>query len=124
LADVSDDARMVLHILAHRLARGSGPALTLGIDAKWFQPPGGGRQDLERLGSPRVERIRLVQDNLNTHTPGSVYHVWPPDEAFAFAQPLAWHDTPTQGSWLTMAAIEVSALSTPCLDRRIPDQAT
>jgi len=48
-------------------------------------------QDLVRLCYPSVDRIRLVQDNLNTHTPGSFYQVLPPDEAFEFAQQFEMH---------------------------------
>ena len=66
--------------------------------------------------------VRLVQDNLNTHTPGSFYHVWPPAKAFTFAQRFELHYTPKKGSWLNMAEIEFAALATQCLDRRIPDQ--
>jgi DDE superfamily endonuclease len=77
---------------------------------------------LVRQHYPRVERVRLVQDNLNTHTPGSFYHVWPPAKAFAFAQRFEWHYTPLKGSWLNMAEIEFAALAKQCLDRRIADQ--
>jgi hypothetical protein len=77
---------------------------------------------LVRQHYPRVERVRLVQDNLNTHTPGSFYHVWPPAKAFAFAQRFEWHYTPLKGSWLNMAEIEFAALAKQCLDRRIGDQ--
>jgi hypothetical protein len=71
---------------------------------------------------PRVERVRLVQDNLHTHTPGSFSHVWPPAKAFAFAQRFEWHYTPLKGSWLNMAEIECAALANQCLDRRIAEQ--
>jgi hypothetical protein len=81
-------------------------------------------QDLVRLYYPAVDRIRLVQDNLNTHTPGSFYHVLPPEEAFQFAQRFELHYTPKKGSWLNMAEIEFAALATQCLDRRIPERAT
>ena len=64
--------------------------------------------------------IRLVQDNLNTHTPGSFYEVLPPSEAFALSQRFEPHYTPLKGSWLNMAEIEFAALSKQCLDRRIP----
>jgi hypothetical protein len=73
---------------------------------------------------PRVERVRLVQDNLNTHTPGSFYQVWPPATAFTFAQRFELHYTPKKGSWLNMAEMEFAALAKQCLGRRIPDQAT
>lgn len=70
---------------------------------------------------PIINRIRLVQDNLNTHTPGSFYTAFPPQEAFEFAQKFELHYTPVKGSWLNMAEIELAALSKQCLDRRIGD---
>jgi hypothetical protein len=79
-------------------------------------------QDLLRLHYPRVDRIRLVQDNLNTHTPGAFYQGLPPAAAFAWAQRFELHYTPKKGSWLNMAEIEFAALATQCLDRRLPDQ--
>lgn len=81
-------------------------------------------QALVRLHDPTVERIRLVQDNVNTHTPGAFYHVLPPEEAFQFAQRFDRHYTPKKGSWLNMAEIELAALAKQCLDRRIPDRET
>jgi hypothetical protein len=71
-----------------------------------------------------VEQIRLVQDNLNTHTPGSFYEVLDPEDAFELGQQFELHYTPKKGSWLNMVEIEFSALSTQCLDRRIADVAT
>jgi len=68
-----------------------------------------------------VEKVCLVQDNLNTHTPGSFYKVLSPAEAFQFSMFFEPHYTPKKGSWLNMAEIEFSALSKQCLDRRIPD---
>jgi hypothetical protein len=73
---------------------------------------------------PKARAIRLVQDNLNTHTPGAFYEVLPPGEAFALAQRFEPHYTPKKGSWLNMAEIEFAALSKQCLDRRIPDLET
>ena len=70
---------------------------------------------------PDAEGIRLVQDNLNTHTPGSFYEVLPPHEAFALAQRFELHYTPVKGSWLNMAEIELAALAKQCLHQRIPD---
>lgn len=78
-------------------------------------------KDLMELHYSHVEYIRLVQDNLNTHTPGSFYEVLLPDEAFQIAQRFDPHYTPKKGSWLNMAEIEFSVLSKQCLDRRIPD---
>ena len=68
--------------------------------------------------------LRLVQDNLNTHTPGSFYEVLPAAEAFALAQRFEPHYTPKKGSWLNMAEIEFAALSKQCLARRIPEVET
>ena len=70
---------------------------------------------------PHIEYIRLVQDNLNTHTPGSFYEVLPPDEAFALSQQFELHYTPKKGLWLNMAESEFAALSTQCLARRIAE---
>jgi hypothetical protein len=81
-------------------------------------------QDLVRLHYPTVDHIRLVQDNLNTHTPGSFYQILPPEAAFQFAQQFELHYTPKKGSWLNMAEIEFAALATQCLDRRIAEQDT
>jgi DDE superfamily endonuclease len=69
---------------------------------------------------PHAESICLVQDNLNTHTPGSFYEVLAPDQAFELAKRFALHYTPHKGSWLNMAEIEFAVLSHQCLDRRIP----
>jgi hypothetical protein len=69
---------------------------------------------------PQAKHIRLVQDNLNTHTPGSFYEVLPPSDAFQLSQRFAPHYTPLKGSWLNMAEIEFAALAKQCLDRRIP----
>ena len=66
-----------------------------------------------------VERIRLVQDNLNTHIPASFYEVLDPEAAFDLSQRFEMHYTPKKDSWLNMAEVEFSALSIQCLDRRI-----
>jgi DDE superfamily endonuclease len=76
-------------------------------------------KQLVKKYDPIINRIRLVQDNLNTHTPGSFYSAFPPQEAFEFAQKFELHDTPVKGSWLNMAERELAALSKQCLDRRI-----
>ena len=68
---------------------------------------------------PDAERIVLVMDNLNTHTPASLYEAFPPNEAKRIADRLEIHYTPKHGSWLDMAEIELSILSRQCLDRRI-----
>jgi hypothetical protein len=81
-------------------------------------------QELVETYYPAVDRIQLVQDNLNTHTPGAFYHALAPQEAFEWAQKFILHYTPIKGSWLNMAEIELSALSRQCLDRRIGDMGT
>jgi hypothetical protein len=73
---------------------------------------------------PDVERIVLVLDNLNTHSPGSLYDAFPPAEAKRMADKLEIHYTPKHGSWLNIAEIELSVLGRQCLDRRLPDRAT
>jgi hypothetical protein len=73
---------------------------------------------------PAAERIVLVQDNLNTHTPAALYEAFAPEEAKRLVDKIEWHYTPKHGSWLDMAEVELSALSRQCLDRRIPDIAT
>lgn len=78
-------------------------------------------KDLIEVQYADAERIVLVQDNLNTHTLGSLYEAFPPEEARRLAMKLDLHYTPKHGSWLNMAEIELSCLRRQCLDRRIPD---
>ena len=73
---------------------------------------------------PEAVRVRLVLDNLNTHGLASLYETFEPQEARRLAERLEFHYTPKHGSWLNMAEIELSALSGPCLDQRIPDLET
>ena len=73
---------------------------------------------------PDAECIVLVQDNLNTHPPGSLYEAFEPAGAKRLADKSELHYTPKHGSWLNIAEIELSVLSRPCLDRRIPDTPT
>jgi hypothetical protein len=68
---------------------------------------------------PDAARIVLVMDNLNTHTPGSLYDAFEPTKAHALAERLEIHHTPRHGSWLNIAEIELSALTRQCLNRRI-----
>jgi DDE superfamily endonuclease len=68
---------------------------------------------------PEAERIVLVMDNLNTHTPASFYEAFEPAEARRLASKLEIHYTPKHGSWLNMAEIELSILDRQCLDRRM-----
>ena len=73
---------------------------------------------------PEAEKIRLVTDNLNIHTPACLYATFEPEEAHRIANKIEWHYTPEHGSWLNMAECELSVLQRQCLDRRIPDQET
>jgi hypothetical protein len=78
-------------------------------------------RDLLESHYAEAKRIRLVCDNLNTHTIGALYEAFPPEQARNIASRLEIHHTPKHGSWLNIAEIELSALSMQCLDRRIPD---
>jgi len=73
---------------------------------------------------PEAEVIRLVVDNLNTHTPAALYENFPAREAHRLLQRLEFPYTPEHGSWLNMVEIELSVLAGQCLKRRLPDQAT
>lgn len=73
---------------------------------------------------PEAEVIRVVLDNLNTHTYGALYEAFPPEEARALARKLEFHYTPKHGSWLNVAEIELAVLANMCLSPRIPDEAT
>jgi DDE superfamily endonuclease len=70
---------------------------------------------------PDAERVVLVCDNLNTHTPAALYEAFEPAEARRLAERFEWHYTPKHGSWLNVAEMELSAVARQCLDRRIPD---
>ena len=78
-------------------------------------------QELLEVHYPQAKMIRLVMDNLNTHTISSLYETFPPDIALTLAKRLEIHFTPKHGSWLNIAEIELSAMTTQCLQRRIPD---
>lgn len=69
---------------------------------------------------PRAAVIRVVLDNLNTHTLGSLFASFPADEAWRLARRLEFHYTPKHASWLNMAECELSVLAGQCLGRRIP----
>lgn len=71
---------------------------------------------------PDVERIVLVQDNLNTHGPHSLYQAFSPQEARRFIERIEWHYTPKHGSWLNMAEMELSVLARQCLSERMESQ--
>lgn len=69
-----------------------------------------------------AERIVLVMDNLNTHSPASFYDTFPAEVAKRLTERLEIHYTPKHGSWLNMAEIELGILSQQCLDRRIDNR--
>ena len=69
---------------------------------------------------PNATRIRLVLDNLSTHTAEALYQNFPAAEARRLVRKLEFHFTPTHGSWLNMAELELSVLARQCLDQRIP----
>jgi hypothetical protein len=70
-----------------------------------------------------AQKVVLVLDNLNTHSTGSLYEAFEPEEARALAQRLEIHYTPRHGSWLNMAETELSVLTRQCLNMRIPTKA-
>jgi len=70
---------------------------------------------------PDAPKVCFVLDNLNTHNISSLYEAFPPDRARALARRMEIHYTPKHGSWLNIAEIELSAMTSQCLGRRIPD---
>ena len=81
-------------------------------------------RDLSDTHFPDAAKIVLVQDNLSTHKPASLYETFPAPEARRLVERFEWHYTPKHGSCLDMAESELGVLSTQCLDRRIPDKQT
>jgi hypothetical protein len=79
-------------------------------------------KELLEVHFPDAIKIRLVCDNLNTHTGGSLYEAFPPPEAKRWCDRREFHPTPKHGSWLNMAETELSVLSEQCLDRRIDEK--
>ena len=80
-------------------------------------------QELVDVHYPSAERIVLVLDQLNTHSPASLYAAFPPAEAKRLADKFEIHDTPKHGSWLNMAELELSVLQRQCLRQRLADRA-
>jgi transposase len=81
-------------------------------------------RDLVDRHFPDATTIRVVLDNLNTHTPAALYEAFAPAEARRVLRKLELHYTPIHGSWLNMAELEFSMLSRQCLGRRIGDRDT
>ena len=81
-------------------------------------------KELSDTHFPNAPKIVLVQDNLNTHKPASLYEAFPAPEARRLVERFEWHYTPKHGSWLNVAECELSCLTSQCLsDRRIGDLA-
>jgi hypothetical protein len=79
-------------------------------------------RDLVDRHYPRAARIRLVQDNLNTHDGASLYQAFAPEEARRILDKIEFHYTPKHGSWLNMAETEIGIMDQQCLDRRLDSQ--
>jgi transposase len=79
-------------------------------------------RELAEVDFPRAERIRVVMDNLSTHTPGALYETFPAPEAHRILRRLEFHFTPKHASWLNMAETEIGVLRRQCLDRRIGER--
>ena len=78
-------------------------------------------RDLVDVHYPDAETIRVVQDNLSTHSAGALYRAFPPAEARRILRRIEFHYTPKHASWLNMVEIEIGVLRGQCLDRRIDD---
>ena len=79
-------------------------------------------KELSDTHFPQVSKIVLVQDNLSTHKPASLYEAFPAKEARRLVERFEWHYTPKHGSWLDMAESELGVLASQCLDRRIAEK--
>ena len=80
-------------------------------------------RDLVEVQYPQAKKIRLVQDNLNTHDGASLYEAFPPELARQLLDKIEFHYTPKHGSWLNMAETEIRIMNGQCLDRRLDSQA-
>ena len=79
-------------------------------------------RELADVHYPDADRIRVVMDNLSTHTSGALYEAFPAPEAHRVLQRLEFHYTPKHASWLNMVEIEIGVLRGQCLDRRIGER--
>ena len=79
-------------------------------------------RELVDIHYPQAELIRVVLDNLSTHSPGALYEAFPAPEAHRVLRRLEFHYTPKHASWLNMVEIEIGVLRGQCLDRRIEDR--
>lgn len=76
-------------------------------------------RELVDVHFPGAKQVRVILDNLNTHTPASLYEAFAPGEALRILRRIEFHHTPKHGSWLNMAEIEFSALTRQCMRRRL-----
>jgi len=79
-------------------------------------------REISDVHFPKAEKIRVVMDNLSTHSPSALYQTFPPAEARRVLRRLEFHYTPKHASWLNMVEIEIGVLRSQCLDRRIDSQ--
>jgi hypothetical protein len=79
-------------------------------------------RELVDIDYPRADQVRVVLDNLSTHSPGALYDAFPAPEARRILRRLEFHYTPKHASWLNMVEIEIGVLRTQCLDRRIGER--
>jgi DDE superfamily endonuclease len=82
------------------------------------------RRDLVDVHYPHADQVRVVLDNLATHTAAASYETFPAPEAHRVLRRLAFHYTPKHASWLNMVEIEIGVLRGQCLNQRIPDHPT
>jgi hypothetical protein len=80
-------------------------------------------RELVEVRYPGATKVRLVQDNLNTHDGASLYEAFRPEQARRLLDRVEFHYTPKHGSWVNMAEAEISIMNSQCLDRRLDDQA-
>jgi len=79
-------------------------------------------RDLVDVHYPEAEQVRVVMDNLSTHSAGALYEAFPAPEAHRVLRRLEFHYTPKHASWLNMVEIEIGVLRSQCLDRRIGER--
>ena len=88
-------------------------------DQRTKQDFAGCMKDLVEIHFPEAEKIRVVLDNLNTHSPAAFYEAFPPEQARQLTKKLEFHYTPEHSSWLNMAEVEISVLTEQCLEPKI-----
>jgi hypothetical protein len=98
---------------ASALAQGQGP------EQRAAQDFAACRRDLVDLHYPQADVVRVVLDNLSTHSPGALYEAFPAPEAHRILRRLEFHFTPKPASWLNMVEIEIGVLRSQCIARRI-----